>query len=362
LIFEKAMSKQRYIIHFDMDAFFASIEQRDFPKYKGKPIIVGGKPGERSVVATCSYEARPFGVHSAMPSSTAARLCPQAIFVKPRFQVYRQVSAQIREIFYCYTDLVEMLSLDEAYLDVSDSVSDMQSAQKLAYQVKEQVLKEMRLTVSAGVSYNKFLAKTASDMDKPDGCYLISPEDGPDFVAQLPIGRFHGIGKVTQARMQKMGIKNGADLRQCTRELLLKHFGKVGDYYYHAARGIDHREVVAQRQRKSVGAETTFRHDLIQVDAIEEALKQRAIKVAQMLAARHLSGRTVTLKVKYANFEQVTRSYTLDHPLTGLREMWSLLPGLLQKTEVGKRPIRLLGVAVSNLCDSNSSRQAVLKF
>lgn len=345
-----------------MDAFFASIEQRDFKKYAGKPIVVGGKPDERGVVATCSYEARPFGVHSAMPSSTAARLCPQAIFVKPRFEVYKQVSAQIRKIFCCYTDLVEMLSLDEAYLDVSDSVTDMGAARNLAHRVKAQVLKETRLTVSAGISYNKFLAKIASDMDKPNGCYLISPEQGLDFVANLPIGKFHGIGKVTQRRMQEMGIKDGADLRRCSRETLLKTFGKVGDYYYDAARGIDHREVVAERPRKSVGAETTFRHDLLREDDVKEALKQRAVEVARMLVARNLSGRTVTLKVKYADFRQITRSYTLDHPLVGLKEMWSLLLGLLQKTEIGRRPIRLLGVAVSNLCPSTPLRQEELKF
>ena len=356
------MSQYRRIIHFDMDAFFASIEQRDFPEYAGKPIIVGGKPGERGVVATCSYEARPFGVHSAMPSSTAARLCPKAIFVKPHFEVYRQVSSQIREIFHCHTDLVEMLSLDEAYLDVSNLAANIEAARELAYRVKNQVLKETRLTVSAGISYNKFLAKIASDMDKPDGCYLISPNEGLDFVAKLPIGRFHGIGKVTQKRMQKMGIKNGLDLRRCTRELLVKTFGKVGNYYYHAARGIDHRAVVSERPRKSVGAETTFQHDLLQEEMIKEALKQRAIEVARVLAARNLSGRTVTLKVKYANFQQITRSHTLDHPLSGLKEMWSVLPGLLQKTEIGRRPVRLLGVAVSNLCASDTLRQEQLKF
>lgn len=356
------MAQYRCIIHFDMDAFFASIEQRDFPEYVGKAVIVGGKPGERGVVATCSYEARPFGVHSAMPSSTAARLCPQAIFVKPRFEVYKNVSAQIREIFHCYTDLVEMLSLDEAYLDVSDSASDMVSARQLAYRVKNQVLKETQLTVSAGISYNKFLAKIASDMDKPDGCYLVDVSEGLEFVARLPIGRFHGIGKVTQRRMQEMRIKNGLDLRRCKRELLVKTFGKAGDYYYHAARGIDHRVVVSNRPRKSVGAETTFQHDLVQEEKIKEALKQRAVEVARMLAARNLSGRTVTLKVKYANFQQITRSHTLDHPLTGLKEMWSVLPGLLKKTEIGKRPVRLLGVAVSNLCISGISRQEQLNF
>ena len=345
-----------------MDAFFASVEQRDFPQYAGKPIIVGGKPGERGVVATCSYEARPFGVHSALPSSTAARLCPQAIFVKPRFEVYRQVSAQIRNIFFCYTDLVEMLSLDEAYLDIGESVADMEAARKLAYKVKNQVLKETRLTVSAGVSYNKFLAKIASDMDKPDGCYLIAPKDGLDFVARLPIGRFHGIGKVTQKRMQKMGIKTGLDLRQHTRESLVQTFGKAGDYYYHAARGIDTRAVVSERPRKSVGAETTFRHDLIRAEAIEEELKQRALEVARMLVSRKLSGRTVTLKVKYADFQQITRSCTLDHPLSGLKEMWSVIPNLLQKTEVGTRPVRLLGIAVSNLCAAGSPHQEEFKF
>ena len=356
------MSEHRRIIHFDMDAFFASIEQRDFPEYAGKPIVVGGKPGERGVVATCSYEARPFGVHSAMPSSTAARLCPQAVFVKPRFEVYRQVSVRIKEIFHRYTDLVEMLSLDEAYLDVSASAADMNAARNLAYQVKKQVLAQTKLTVSAGVSYNKFLAKIASDMDKPDGCYLISPSDGLDFVARLPISRFHGIGKVTQKRMQKMGIENGLDLRRCTREVLVQTFGKAGNYYYDASRGVDHREVVSERPRKSIGAETTFRKDLLKKEAIKEKLKQPATKVARTLATRNLSGRTVTLKIKYADFQKITRSHTLDHPLTGLKEMWSILHELLQKTEIGKRPVRLLGVSVSNLCASSSLHQEQLKF
>lgn len=353
---------ERSIIHFDMDAFFASIEQRDFPQYAGKPIVVGGLPNERGVVATCSYEARPFGIHSAMSSRTAKYLCPDIIFVKPRFAVYREVSSQIKEVFCSYTELVEMLSLDEAYLDTTATTSNLKSARELAYQVKNRVLTKTKLTVSAGISYNKFLAKIASDIDKPDGCYLIRPEDSSEFIAQLAIGKFHGIGKVTQKRMHQMGIKTGADLRACSRNLLVDTFGKVGHYYYQAARGIDNREVVPHRPRKSIGAETTFRRDLIHTNKIMQALNQRALEVARILATRHLSGRTVTLKIKYADFHQITRSHTLVHPLTGLKEMRRLLKILLQKTEVGKRPVRLLGVSVSNLCASGVIRQETIDF
>lgn len=353
---------ERRIIHFDMDAFFASIEQRDFPQYVGKPIVVGGLPSERGVVATCSYEARPFGIHSAMPSRTARRLCPDVIFVKPRFSVYREVSAQIKEIFCSYTELVEMLSLDEAYLDLSTEAYDFKTACQLAHQVKRRVLAKTQLTVSAGISYNKFLAKIASDLDKPDGCYLIAPENSLEFIANLAIAKFHGVGKVTQKRMHQMGIQTGADLRACSRDFLIATFGKVGDYYYQVARGNDNRAVVPHRPRKSVGAETTFHHDLIQISEIMPALNQRALEVARILAARHLSGRTVTLKIKYADFRQITRSHTLPQPLSGLREMRRVLNILLDKTEVGRHPVRLLGVSVSNLCHSSVVRQEIIDF
>ena len=352
--------KHRRIIHFDMDAFFAAVEQRDFPRYAGKPLIVGGSPNKRGVVATCSYEARRYGIHSAMSSARAARLCPSAIFVKPRFEVYRRVSAHIRAIFLECTDLVEMPSLDEAYLDVSQSAADVAAAVAVAREIKRRIARATRLTASAGVSCNKFIAKIASDMNKPDGCYVVPAERVERFVENLPVAKFHGVGKVTRAQMKRLGITTGADLRRRPLDELVSIFGSAGYYYYDAARGVDERPVIAERVRKSVGAETTFEDDLRAAHEIAREVRRRAREVAHVLQARGLSGYTVTLKVKYADFVQITRSRTLDHPLTGLREMLRLLSGLLQKTEAGARPVRLLGVTVSNLCASGTPRQTVL--
>jgi len=350
----------RRMVHFDMDAFFAAVEQRDFPEYAGKPVIVGGLPDKRGVVATCSYEARRYGIRSAMSSARAARLCPAAVFVRPRFEVYRRVSAQIRAIFEQYTGLVEMLSLDEAYLDVSETAADIRAASALAREIKRRVLETTRLTVSAGIACNKFLAKIASDMDKPDGFYVVPPQHSERFAGSLPVGKFHGIGKVTRAKMEKLGIVTGADLRRRPLDELVGLFGSAGYYYYQAARGVDGRAVVAGRPRKSVGSETTFENDLRDAGEIAGEVKRRALEVARILTSRKLSGRTVTLKVKYADFTQITRSRTLDHPLTGLHEMLRLLSGLLQKTEAGARPVRLLGVTVSGLCAPGTPRQAAL--
>jgi len=259
------MAKQRKIIHVDMDAFFASVEQRDQPEYQGQPLIVGGQPNSRGVVAACSYEARKFGIHSAMPSSRAYRLCPKAIFVKPRFEAYRAVSNQIREIFWRYASQVEPLSLDEAYLDVSYTEAFDGSATRIAQAIKADILSTTKLNASAGVSYNKFLAKIASDMDKPNGLYVIKPEQGMDFVANLPVGQFHGIGPATEAKMQKLGIHTGADLRNKSLAQLVERFGKSGQYYYNIARAIDERPVRSQRVRKSLGKETTFAEDVLSV-------------------------------------------------------------------------------------------------
>ncbi len=245
------MAKQRKIIHVDMDAFFASVEQRDQPEYQGKPLIVGGKPNSRGVVAACSYEARKFGIHSAMPSARAYKLCPQAIFVSPRFEAYREVSHQMREIFWQYATQVEPLSLDEAYLDVTYTADFDGSATRIAQAIKAEILAKTQLNASAGVSYNKFLAKIASDMDKPNGLYVITPEQGLAFVAELPIGKFHGIGPATEAKMQKLGIQTGADLRQKTLVELVERFGKSGQYYYNIARAIDGRPIRSTRVRKS---------------------------------------------------------------------------------------------------------------
>ena len=256
------MELQRKIIHIDMDAFFAAVEQRDNPELRGKPVIVGGDPGGRGVVATCSYEARRFGIHSAMSCARAYRLCPQARFVPPRFEAYRTVSLQIREIFHQYTDLVEPLSLDEAFLDVTDNKPAIQSATWVAQEILQKIKQVTGLTASAGVSYNKFLAKIASDMHKPDGLTVVTPEQAKAFIEVLPVRRFHGVGRVTEKRMQTLGILTGADLKKRPQQELDKNFGKAGQYYYQIARGIDLRPVLPNRVRKSIGKETTLSEDI----------------------------------------------------------------------------------------------------
>jgi len=341
--------ENRKIIHIDMDAFFASVEQRDHPEYQGKPVIVGGLPDKRGVVAACSYEARQFGIHSAMPSSTAYRLCPSAIIIQPRIDIYREVSIKIQSIFKRYTDLVEPLSLDEAYLDVTESTEFQGSATLIARSIKKTIKKETELTASAGVSYNKFLAKIASDMDKPDGLYLITPEQGEKFVEQLPVRKFHGIGKATEAKMKALGISHGSDLKQWDENSLIKEFGKAGRYYYQIARGIDHRPVKNNRIRKSIGSESTFEEDLNDIDVMLIKLKGLSEKVFSKLCEKKFTARTVTLKVKYDNFELITRSISRESPVKNAEEMMSLLNELIQKTEVGVRKVRLLGVSASSL-------------
>ncbi|WP_296594115.1 DNA polymerase IV [Methylophaga sp.] len=340
------MAKQRKIIHVDMDAFYASVEQRDFPELKGKPLIVGGQPDSRGVVAACSYEARKFGIHSAMASSRAYRLCPEAIFVRPRFDAYKEVSNQIREIFWRYASEVEPLSLDEAYLDVTYTESFNGSATLIAKAIKSEILAETGLIASAGVSYNKFLAKIASDMDKPDGLYLIRPEQGQEFVNKLPIGKFHGIGPATEAKMKNLGIHTGNDLRQKTLAELTERFGKSGQYYYNIARAIDERPVRSQRIRKSLGKETTFAEDILSVTELTNILLGLAEQVVESLSKHNMQGRTVTVKVKYADFQQVTRAQTLDHSIS-FADLQEWLPKLLARTEAGHKPVRLVGLSLS---------------
>lgn len=340
------MARQRKIIHVDMDAFFASVEQRDQTKYQGKPLIVGGKPNARGVVAACSYEARKFGIHSAMPCSQAYRLCPDAIFVPPRFDVYREVSEQIRSVFWRYASEVEPLSLDEAYLDVSYTSAYNGSATYIAQAIKSDIFAETRLIASAGVSYNKFLAKVASDMDKPDGLYVIKPEQGTQFVEQLAVGKFHGVGPATETKMKALGIATGADLRQWSEMKLVEQFGKAGYYFYQIARGIDDRPVKSQRQRKSIGKETTFQHDIRSIAELRNHADNLAEQVWSTLQNHKLQARTVTLKVKYANFEQVTRSLTDEEVLT-LQSIKRFIPELLTKTDAGLQAVRLIGVTVS---------------
>lgn len=346
---------QRKIIHIDMDAFYAAVEQREKPALVGKPVVVGGLPNRRGVVSTCNYEARRYGIHSAMPSTRALTLCPHAVFIRPNFALYRDVSQQIFSLLHEYTHHIETLALDEAYMDVSAVAAQHQSATALAVKIKQRILTATGLTASAGIAANKFLAKIASAMDKPDGLFIIKPAESEQFVAGLTIRKFHGIGPATEKRMHNLGIYTGADLRRHSLQQLTEIFGKAGLYYYHAARGIDKRPVQANAPRKSVGAENTFAHDLHEQPLMLKHLNEAAVKVARMLAARKISGRTVTIKVKYADFTQATRSRTLPEALSGLRQLRSLLPELLSKTKAAHKPVRLLGVTVSNLCSSEKN-------
>lgn len=332
-----------------MDAFYASVEQRDFPEYRGKPLVVGGSPEKRGVVAAASYEVRKYGVHSAMPSSQAARLCPHAIFVKPRFDVYREVSQQIRGIFFEYTDLVEPLSLDEAYLDVTENHYDCPSATLIAREIKKRIKQETRLVASAGVSMNKFLAKVASDLDKPDGLAIIRPDEAEDFLEDLEIGEFHGIGDATERKMKKMGISTGGDLKKLSEYELVEAFGKAGRHYYRIVRGIDPREVKTHRIRKSIGKENTFNEDIADVSWLKQYIDTLAEKVSSRAKRLEAAGKTVTLKVRYADFETITRSNTFPSYLDEAEEVADAAKKLLRQTEAGHRKVRLIGVTLSNL-------------
>ena len=336
----------RKIMHIDMDAFYASVEQRDNPELRGKPVAVGGSR-ERGVVAAASYEARKFGVHSAMPSITARRKCPDLIFVKPRFDAYKVISREIREIFARYTPIIEPLSLDEAYLDVTENLKGIPSATRIAEEIRTRIRAETELTASAGVSYNKFLAKLASDHNKPDGLFVITPQMGPAFVETLPVRKFHGVGPATARKMTGLGIATGLDLRAQSQAFLQQHFGKAGSYYYWAARGIDERPVRADRIRKSVGAENTFPADLFAYEAARDALREIVDKVWAYCDGSGMRGRTVTLKVKFANFRVITRSRTCQTPISTRIELEQLGDALLEPLFPVARGIRLLGVSLS---------------
>jgi len=346
-----------------MDAFFASVEQRDNPSLKGKPVAVGGS-SERGVVAAASYEARKYGVRSAMSSKIAAQKCPHLIFVKPRFESYRAVSHQIREIFAEYTPLIEPLSLDEAYLDVTNNLKGIESATQIAIEIKEKIKMRTQLTASAGVSYNKFLAKIASDFNKPDGLYIIKPKQGPLFVETLEIDRFHGIGKVTAQKMHKMGIFTGKDLREYDEAFLVKHFGKIGRYYYQIARGIDTRIVNPERIRKSVGSENTFMQDLEARAEIQLGLEPLIEDVWRYCTKHEIFGRTVSLKVKYNDFQIVTRSRTTLSPIFDLSLFERIAYELLDQIMPPSKGIRLLGIALSNLSNEQDmeGKQLTLEF
>ncbi|WP_233499431.1 DNA polymerase IV [Pararhodobacter sp. CCB-MM2] len=354
----------RKIIHVDMDAFYASVEQRDDPALRGKPVVVGGA-GPRGVVAAASYEAREFGVRSAMPSVTARRKCPELIFVRPRFDVYREVSGQIREIFAEHTDLIEPLSLDEAYLDVTENKQGIASATELAQVVRARIKEVTGLNASAGISYCKFLAKMASDLNKPNGQAVIRPSQGADFVAALPVAKFHGVGPATASKMARLGIVTGADLREKSQDFLTQHFGKSGGWYWRISRGIDTREVKPHRERKSVGAEDTFLEDIYSFEPARDEVLKLVERVWRHTTDKGLKARTVVLKVKYNDFQQITRSRTLSVPLGSGEEMGALSLALLEPLFPTRKGIRLLGVTLSSLSgeeEGTPDEEAQLSF
>jgi len=341
-------ARQRKIIHVDMDAFYASVEQRDNPDLRGKPVAVGGSR-ERGVVAAASYEARKFGVRSAMPSVTAKRQCPGLIFVKPRFEVYKAVSQQIRTIFAEHTAIIEPLSLDEAYLDVTENLQGIALARDVALAIRARIKDETGLNASAGISYNKFLAKLASDHRKPNGQYVITPEMGPAFVEALPVGKFHGIGPATSEKMNSLGLYTGLDMRNQSPEFMQVNFGKAGSYYYWISRGIDNREVRVNRIRKSVGAETTFSSDLTEYATMLAELQPLIDKVWRHCDDRGTRGRTVTLKMKFNDFEIISRSRSVPVAVSSRNDLGRLAVALLQNEIPAAKPVRLLGVSLSAL-------------
>lgn len=333
-----------------MDAFYASVEQRDDPGLRGRPVAVG-HGARRGVVAAASYEARAFGVRSAMPSTTALRKCPELVFVAPRFDVYRDISNQIRAIFADYTPLIEPLSLDEAYLDVTQNIRGLPSASATAAEIRARIFAETGLTASAGISYNKFLAKLASDHRKPNGQYVITPAAGPSFIETLPVNKFHGVGPVTAGRMNRLGILTGADLKLQTREFLMRHFGKSGAWYYAIARGEDDRAVAPDRPRKSSGSETTFSTDLMESEAIEAEVQAMADEVWDWCERTGSFGRTVTVKIKYADFRQITRNRTASAPMQSREKLGIISRELVRTVLPTPVGIRLVGVTVSGFDD-----------
>ena len=348
----------RKIIHVDMDAFYASVEQRDDPILRGRPVAVG-HAAKRGVVAAASYEARTFGVRSAMPSTTALRKCPDLVFVPPRFEIYRAISHQIRSIFADYTSLIEPLSLDEAYLDVTENLRGITSASATAAEIRARIFDETDLTASAGISYNKFLAKLASGRHKPNGQFVITPGTGAAFVEVLPVSKFHGVGPATAHRMNRLGIFTGADLRRQSLAFLQQHFGKAGPSYHAIANGEDDRPVVPNRPRKSSGSERTFSNDLIDPAAIEAAVQAMADEVWAWCEKAHTFGRTVTVKIKYADFQQATRSRTLPAIVTSQETLRSISIGLVRTVFPPAKGIRLVGVTLSSfeMADKTASKQ-----
>ncbi len=355
---------ERKIIHIDMDAFFASVEQLDNPDLRGRPVIVGGDPDGRGVVAACSYEARRFGIHSAMSCARARRLCPQACFVRPRKERYREISGRIMEIFKKYAARIEPLSIDEAFLDVTTNLKNIPSATWTAHAIRREIYTTLGLTASAGVSCNKFLAKIASDMNKPDGLTVITPKQALPFLRSLPIRKFYGVGRVTEQRMLAMGIKTGADLLQYSRQELVNRFGKSGNFFYDVVRGNDNRPVCPRRGRKSIGSEVTLKEDVANKEQMLVILTRIATQVAEALAKKKLSAATLILKIRYSDFVTVTRSRTLPTRFSTDEEMMAMVPGLLATTEAGTKKVRLLGITTTNLQPRNryAPRQLQLPF
>lgn len=358
------MKDNRYILHIDMDAFFASVEQLDNPKFAGRPLIVGGNPKGRGVVAACSYEARRYGIHSAMSGAKALRLCPRAIFIRPRIARYREISTHIMEIFKRHTSKVEPLSLDEAFLDISHDHTSIPDAALTAESIRNQIFLETGLTASAGISFNKFLAKTASDLNKPDGLSVITQEQSKDFIAALPIGKFFGVGQVTEKKMHRLGIRSGKDLLRFEREDLITLFGKAGVYFYSIARGIDDRPVQFKRFRKSISTETTLQNDTDDLEQIQEILISLAQKLGAAMYNKAMAGHTLTLKVRYHDFSTVTRSLSFHAPIHTADEILLHTPHLLHTTDAGTTKLRLLGITVSNLITNNEKKplQLLLPF
>lgn len=345
---ESAPASHRKIIHIDMDAFYASVEQRDNPELRGKPLAVGGG-GPRGVVAAASYEARKFGVRSAMPGGKARRLCPDLIFVRPRFDAYREVSRQIRQIFERFTDIIQPLSLDEAYLDVTRNKMGIVSATYVAQEIRRMIQEETGLTASAGVSYCKLIAKLASDQNKPDGLCVVTPDQGAAFIAAMPVSRIHGIGPVTARRMREMGIETGADLRRYDLETLQRRFGKAARFYHGAARGIDERPVEERQVRKSISVEDTFENDLYGPAELDEALTPIITRLWQRMERAQSFGRTVTLKIKFNDFSIITRSKSFGGWIDNPELLASLGRELLAGQCPVPRGVRLLGLGVHNL-------------
>lgn len=342
------MAGLRTIIHVDMDAFFASVEQRDHPELKGKPIAVG-YDGPRGVLATASYEARRYGVHSAMATTTAKRLCPELIIVEGNHHHYSEVSAQVHQIFRDYTDLIEPISIDEAFLDVTVNKKGITSGRDIASEIRRRIREELHLTASAGISYNKFLAKIASDYNKPDGMFEVSYDEAQDFIAKLPVEKFWGVGPKTKARMHKMGIYTGRDLRAVSKMHLLQIFGKAGEIYYNFARGVDDRPVVPEWERKSVGCEETMSEDITMGSQMIIELYHVVLELEQRLAKSSFKGKTLTLKIKYSDFKVVNRSITSSKVLATKADILPLAKSLVSKVDFSvSRPVRLVGLSVSN--------------